>query len=156
MRFLIFTVLFTNACFAQKSKQGVFVEGLGPGGYWSLNYQVEQGFAHGNWEARIGLSSYKFTNPEGQFRPDLSLPFGFAYRWNKLDRVKIGGGITLNSIQEYHNGLLQRQLNLGTFAGVGIQFIRKQHWFAEINGYWLTTSNSFSNLWGGCSLGYRF
>lgn len=154
---ITFVFLFlTVFSFGQETQKSAFVEAFGPGGFWSLNYQIEQKVEKGSLEVRLGISSYNVMNPLGKFNPDVSFPVGFYYRPAQLQRFKVGGGVTFNSIQEFQDGKLKRSSYVGAYAGVGFRFLQKEHWWAELNAYYINTSFIFNSPWGGCSLGYRF
>lgn len=80
-------------------KNHIYLEGWGPGGFGSINY--ERKIYCDDWFSmaiRAGISSFPVVDYSRQFNPDLVLPMGFYALFGRSHQLEVGYGPVITNI----------------------------------------------------------
>jgi len=125
----IFSLCLFLFCFVPiqiaKNKNTLYIEGLGVGGYGSLNF--ERSFLKKEihqLNARVGFGTYNITDFTNTFNPDITLPFGVNYFLGKQHKLLTEFGFTFSSIVQLDPStfLPKRSNNFSPYFGLGYRF----------------------------------
>ncbi len=144
--FFVVTILFQSIALAQDFKQGVYIEALGNGGAWSMNY--ERMFEK-NFKAKIGagfISSTLFVPVMG------GKSFGKGPHYFE---VLAGAVFVRSSTPDDSQRANEIHQNTGGTAFIGYHFSKPQKRLYYRVGYTpFITSSVFH--WAGAGMGYKF
>lgn len=97
---------------AQQSALGhsVYIELLGSGGYYSINYGVGYSLnSYWSLNFRIGKAVQKIRDFELRFNPDVKIPLGITAEYGVENRLQLGVGTVYNSLVSYNFDKAQKQ-----------------------------------------------
>lgn len=171
LRLFIFTVLsFTFTTFAQteassKAKNSIYIDLLGTGGWYSLNYE-RLVFSHGKLDLGVssGLSLNHFKDFERNLNPDFTLPFSLNAIYGTNHHVEAGIGTTLASVvradEDYY---AKRYFNINMSLTLGYRyqkptggFLFRAAYTPLIPVYRQTSKSDRFKSWISLSFGYTF
>ncbi len=156
----LFVLTATAQTDSTKSKHILYGEGVGIGGYGSLNYE-NVFFSKGLFRlsARVGLGTYRVLDFQNHFNPDLIIPVALYGMVGKKHFAEIGFGQAIASAVNVNieNLQPQRSVNIHANFSVAYRFQRAKGGlffrlsYSPLIEYYKTFRN-----WGGVSLGYVF
>lgn len=145
---------------APTTRQALYLEGAGIGGYGSLNYerllhQPDQ------WHlaARAALSTYNLKDYRYRFNPDVLVPFGLSAYYGRRHHLDLGIGATAASIvmADRTDFTPVRTLRFHSWGSVGYRFQRPGGGLVIRATYTpLLEYNRLFRHWAGVSIGYAF
>ncbi len=152
---LFFCLMYAGFSFTQR---GIMLEAGGPAGYFSVNYLSNRVELTPNSSAqiRVGYGTYRLNGVNGKFHPDIIVPIGLMYKHTRFLRWNVGAGITVSGIQRYTGNDLKIVWGLAGFENISFQFIRKEHFQANVTAYLLNEKQKPFRPWGGLSFTYLF
>lgn len=159
-----FFCLFTLYLFSQEkienSKNNIFIEAGGPGGYGSINYEylfdLNQKI---KFSGRVGLGTYKIIDFKNSFNPDITMPLSVSCFYGGNHNLELGIGETFSSIVYVNSPTFEvsRSTMLNTFFILGYRYQK------EINGLMFRIAytpvleqNVLFKNWLGISIGKTF
>ncbi|MCD6366573.1 MAG: hypothetical protein J7L46_03435 [Bacteroidales bacterium] len=165
MRKIILMLFFLSVAGASESQNikqrnnTIFAEGLGSGGYGSLNYE------HAIFKkndltvaARFGIGTYNFFDFTNRFNPDVILPITVSTFYGKNHHVEFGIGQTVTSIVQANSDFHPEREN--SFNGTFFMGYRYQKQMGGISFRILYSpiieKNKYFRHWGAISVGYVF
>jgi hypothetical protein len=107
------------------SKNLLYLEAQGIGGYGSLNYEriipIKEKLKIG---ARIGLSTYNLTDYTAKFNPDIIIPIAIAGLYGNNHKIVFGFGQTISNIVKvnHSNWKVERETNLHANFTIGYRY----------------------------------
>ncbi len=163
LRIILCLFAFGGLTFSQTdsvAKHSIYVNGAGPGGYWSLNYA--HNFQLGNalyLSPSVGFSTLHLRDFTRTFNPDIIFPVGVHFTYGNKHRAEFGVGETFSSVVRYDAGSLgaKRFLELHTYFVFGYRYqpplggILLRAFYSPILEF-----NQRYRHWGGISIGYSF
>lgn len=166
--YFIFLLLFFSSYFAKSqnieveeySKNLIFIEAFGYGGYGSLNYGYT--FLVKNKlkvAGRIGLGTYYMFDYSNNFNPDIIIPLGISGYYGESHNVGFGFGQTISNIVYADNVNYQpkRETCISTNFTIGYRYQKREGGIMFRIAYMpIIEKNRFYAFWGGISLGYAF
>ena len=163
--FVLIVVLLHSHVFSQTdttklSKNIIYGEVFGAGGYGSINY--ERIFYTNNRvsvSARIGLGTYHIKDFTGKFNPDLLVPLAINGFHGFEHRAEFGIGQTISSIVEadIENLDPSRKTCYSTFFNAGYRYQKMgSGLFLRIAYTPIIENNKRWINWGGFSIGCNF
>jgi len=109
-------------------KNSFFIEGLGLGPYYSLNYS-RQIFKKDTYQffGRVGLSSYHFRDFRNDVNPDVILPIGIHFLYGQQHQAEFGLGNTFTSLVKSSDTTFspERSLEYSGYFWLGYRFRKK-------------------------------
>ncbi len=160
---VIFFCFFTINCFADNlsvSRNLVYAEILGRGGYGSLNYErliLRQEFM--SMGLSLGAGTYNVYDFEGRFNPDLILPFSLNFYFFEPHSIEVGIGSALSSIIQVDqaNWQPERINRMSMNFALGYRYRKSEGGLVFGAGYKpvIEFYRRFVH-WGGISFGYAF
>ncbi len=142
------------------SKNLLYLEVGGIGGYGSLNYEriilIKEKLKIG---ARIGLSTYNVTDFRTKFNPDVIIPIGINGLYGNSHKIMVGFGQTISNIVSVNpsNWRTQRKTNLHLNFSLGYRYQKNEG--GMMFGISYTPMVEFYKSyrhWVGISVGYMF
>jgi len=164
--YIVLLLLFTNGKIIsqtntlEQSRNVLFIEGLGIGGYGSFNYErllpLREKF---NVGIRIGVSTYHINDFTGEFNPDIIIPLAVSGLYGNNHKLEFGFGNTIANIvqADFSNGEPERISNLNANFTLGYRYQRNNGGVVFRCGY--TPIIEFYKdyrHWGGISIGFAF
>ncbi|AFM05190.1 hypothetical protein Fleli_2837 [Bernardetia litoralis DSM 6794] len=170
LSFLCLTVLFFNTpieVFSQSkkiSKNTIYVEGAGVGGYGSINYEricflPTHSISKIGIAFRLGASTYYLNDYTNTFNPQLIFPIGVHLLYGKNSKIEVGAGQTITSFIQAntHNFQPERDINNHTYFVVGYRYQKDESGLMFRVAYTpLLIFNKYYKRWGGIAVGYTF
>jgi len=164
--FLLF-LFFGKICHAQdiapkaKCKHLLYVEALGMGGLWSINYEnnilLKSKFSMG---FRGGFSTVHLLDYTRKFNPDLIFPVSIHFLYGTTHRIEVGIGQTISNIpvaKMENNPVHTRITGFSTGFILGYRFEHQKTGIFLKCGYTpIIERNKYYKHWGGISIGYAF
>lgn len=142
------------------SKNIVYLEAGGHGGYGSINYErlvyTKKLFT---LSARIGLGTYHIKAYTGKLSPDLIIPLALEGCYGKTNKIELGIGQTTAStlIFDKTDFSSKRTLNFSTILLVAYRYQKKQKGFFFRCAYTpIIEFNTYFRHWAGLAFGYSF
>lgn len=168
--FLFAILLFISETNAQvkdekEAKNAVYLDILGNGGWYSLNYErILYSQNKLNLAFSSGLSINHFKDFNDRFNPDLSLPLSLNSFYGKNHHLEVGIGTTFASVvradEDYY---AERLLNINLTMTLGYRYQRPGGGFLFrvaytplIPVYRQTTETGEFKNWASVSFGYSF
>lgn len=157
-------VSLADATYAQRDSlpgpfQAVYMEGLGPGGYGSINYErIVASLRNIQLHMRAGLGSERFLDHTRAFNPDLTMPIGLLFTKGKRWQADLGGGGTITSFvypddRDFHP---TRKQAVHAWLSAGVRYVPEfRGWMLRVAYTPLIEFGRWRH-WGGLSLGYTF
>ncbi len=143
-----------------KSRNLIYAEILGAGGYGSVNYE-KLVYRKGELSMgmRVGAGTYNVRDFTGNINPDLIFPFSINTYIYAPHSIEVGLGNTFSSIVQVSQANWQpvRVNRLSANFAVGYRYAKKEGGFVFRLGY--TPIYEFYKRfvhWGGVSFGYAF
>ncbi|MDH5474493.1 MAG: hypothetical protein OEX22_02260 [Cyclobacteriaceae bacterium] len=142
------------------SKNVLYFEGAGIGGYGSINYE-RLIFRKANlWvNTRVGLSTYNLKDYTAKFNPDIILPFAINGLYGNNHKIEFGIGQTIsNSVSaNYSTWQPERVTNFHANFTIGYRFQKKTEGLMfRCNYSPIIKYHKYYRHWGGISVGYSF
>jgi len=138
----------------------IFIEGLGIGGYGSLNYEriipLEEKI---NLSLRIGLSTYQITDYTRDLNPDIIIPAGINASYGKKHRVTLGIGQTIVNTVQANNTTFEpeRTTVLHPNFSIGYRFHKSTGGlYFNLTYTPLIEYYKYFRHWAGIAIGYSF
>lgn len=157
--FLLFVCLFCfSPCFLANNKNAIFIEGLGVGGYGSINF--ERRILNKNIHqihARIGFGTYNITDFTNSINPDVILPIGINYCIGKQHKLSSEIGLTYSSIVQLNPNSFEpkRENNFSPYIGLGYKFNKvNSRFFGGAVYYRKFEFFEYPRNWAGFFIGY--
>lgn len=159
------SILFNSKTFAQKdsiemSKNFLYLEIGGAGGYGSVNYErVVLDKNKFVLTTRFGLSSYHIKDFKNKFNPDVLIPLAIYGSYGKNHKIELGVGQILTNIVQFDfiENNLSRKTNFHTFLSVGYRYQKSTGgMFFRFTYNQIFEFNEYLNHWAGISFGYTF
>ncbi len=144
----------------KRSRNIIFAEIGGAGGYGSVNYERTMFTKKKlSFALRIGISSYHVRDFYNKFNPDIITPMALNVCYGNIHKIEFNFGQTLTSIvmidlEEFNP---RRQLDFHSFFGIGYRFqpdsggLFFRCFYSPIIEY-----NRYFKNWAGISVGYSF
>jgi hypothetical protein len=161
---ILLTLLIQNT-FSQseietKTKNIVFAEVAGAGGFGSVNYEREL-IQRGNFKSSLrgGLGAYHVTDYEMKFNPDLLIPLTMYFYYGTIHHIDLGFGQTISSMMylDYETMGKKRTYHLHTNLSIGYRYQKSSGGlFLKINYTPFFEFNENYTHWGSASIGYAF
>lgn len=158
--------LFINSnAFAQTdsleiSRNVLYVEAGGVGGYGSVNYErVLLGQNKFMFTARLGLSSYHIKDFRDKLNPDILIPLAISGSYGKNHKIELGVGQTLTNIVhfDFTENKQVRKTNLHAFLSIGYRYQKSTGGiFFRFAYNQIFELNEYLNHWAGISFGFSF
>lgn len=142
------------------SKNSIYLEGAGLGGYGSLNYERMLPLKTNLLMAvRIGLSTYNLRDYTNKFNPDLIIPLTLSGLYGNKHKLEFGIGQTISNVIRANpsNWDPERKTNLHANFAIGYRYQKKEGGLVLRCTY--TPIVEFYKRyrhWGGLSVGYAF
>ena len=139
--------------------QALYVEGLGPGGYGSVNYERAVTHIRGvHVHARVGLGAERFKDFTRAFNPDLTFPIGVLFTRGQRWQPEMGGGATITSFvyPDVRDFLPERRQALHVWLNAGVRYAPAFQGLLFRAGYTPLIEFGRWRHWGGLSVGYMF
>lgn len=142
------------------SKNIVFIELGGPGGYGSINFERTV-LTHEKLtiNGRIGLSTVHLKNHSRKMSPDIIIPFSVNTCYGNAHKAEIGIGETFTymNVVNFENYKSKRNSYFHTALSLGYRY-QPYHSgiFARIAYTPIFERNTILRHWGALSLGYTF
>ncbi len=140
-------------------KNAVYLEVLGSGGWFSLNYERKiWAYKKLSLQLRGGAGTYRLKDYKGQWNPDLVLPFSAIARYGHRHQAELGLGQTLSSLPQYdaQQQAPKRSLSLSTHAMAGYRYIASSGLLLGISYTPILEFQRSIRHWLGVSIGYAF
>ena len=144
----------------QTAQNVLYIEGIGIGGYGSLNYErtilLKSNLRMG---LRIGLSTYNITDYTRKFNPDIIIPIAINGLYGNKHKIEFGFGQTISNIVKANFSDLKpgRVTNLHANFTIGYRYQKDTGGVIFRISYTplIEFYESFRH-WGGISIGYAF
>ncbi len=144
----------------QTSQNVLYIEGVGIGGYGSLNYEriipVKANLRIG---LRIGISTYNITDYTTKFNPDIIIPIAINGLYGNNHKIEFGLGQTISNIVQanHSNWKPERVTNLHANFTIGYRYQKDKGGVIFRCSYTpIIEFYEFYRHWGGISIGYDF
>tara|TARA_B100000809_G_scaffold62197_1_gene58976 strand:+ start:1835 stop:2341 length:507 start_codon:yes stop_codon:yes gene_type:complete len=159
---LVFVIhhVFSQTEIADRSKNIVFAEVAGAGGFGSVNYEreiIQKG--HLKFSLRGGLGLYHITDFEMKFNPDLIIPLTMFFYYGKKHHIDVGFGQTISSMvyMDFKELEKKRSYHLHSNLSVGYRYQKSSGgFFFKLSYSPLLQFNQIYEHWGAASFGYGF
>ncbi len=142
------------------SKNAVYIEARGLGGYGSLNYErivpLKKSISLG---IRLGLSTYKIKDFMGKINPDIIVPISLNGLYGKKHKIEFGIGQTISSLVkiDYSSWTPHREVKFSTTFSIGYRYQKNTGGLIYRWSYTpIIEFNKYFRHWGGMSIGYAF
>lgn len=142
------------------SRNSVYLEIVGIGGYGSLNYErivLERNrFKFG---LRIGVSTYNISDYTTKFNPDIIIPISVNGLYGNNHIIEFGIGSTISNIVQASssNWKPERVTNINANFTIGYRYQKKQGGVIFRCSYTpIIEFYKYFRHWGGISIGYAF
>lgn len=162
--------LFQGKSFAQTGVKNsvrnlIYLEGLGIGGYGSINY--ERLLLHKNKSSSpkfniglsVGLSTLHIRDFEDNFNPDVIVPISVNAFYGKIHHIEVGFGQTISNVVQASaitfEATRKTTLNSNFTAGYRYQKNERGAIF-RLNYSPIISSDKVFTNWFGVSIGYGF
>lgn len=140
------------------AKNVLYLEGLGIGGFGSINY--ERNFivvnAH-QINGRIGISTLNIRDFTNQLNPDIIVPIAVNWLYGNRHKIEIGIGQAITNIVVADKGQPKRGLNLNANFNIGYRYQKTSGGMVIRCGYtpFIEHYKNYKH-WAGLSIGYAF
>lgn len=142
------------------TKNIIYIEGAGIGGYGSLNYErVIIRKTNLSFYVRGGLSTYNLKDYTTSFNPDIIIPMAINGLYGTNHKMEFGIGQTITSIvhANYSTWQPDRETNFHANFTIGYRFQKETGGMVfRINYSPIIEFYRFYRHWGGISLGFSF
>ncbi|MES2629031.1 MAG: hypothetical protein V4616_08680 [Bacteroidota bacterium] len=141
------------------ARNTVFIEGLGIGGYGSLNYErTVLKVNRFDFNLRVGFSTYHLKDFTNSFNPDVIVPLTAGVMYGNNHHIELGGGRIFTSVTSFNgeNAEPQRDLEMNSTFFVGYRYQRDTGGFIFRATYSPLFTTNVRWTWGGISVGYAF
>ena len=143
----------------ENSKNSVYLDLAGIGGFGSLNYSrefIEIGLFE--FEAHAGLSTTKLNDFKTKFNPQIIIPFGVHGTFGNKHSVEVGlGSAYISSVRANYSYEPERYSTINGNASIGYKYMKKKGGFL-FRAYYSPLFEQFQGIthWGGISFGFAF
>ena len=167
---IIFSILafiyFSNLIVAQstekekRTKNLVFIEAGGSGGYGSINYEyLAKKINKLKLSVKIGLSSYHLNDYTNKFNPDIIIPIAINAYYGSKHNIDFGLGQTITNVVYADNSDYQpkRTNNFNTNLSIGYRYQKEAGGIMFKIGYApIIENNNMFRHWFLLAFGYTF
>ncbi len=146
------------------SKNTIYIEGAGVGGYGSINY--EHIYSLPNYSSskiavafRLGVSTYYLHDYTDTFNPEIIVPIGLHFLYGHNHKLELGAEKTITSFVRASSRNFQpkRDIHHHAHFTVGYRYQKHKGGFMFRIAYTpLLEFNTDYQHWGGLSVGYTF
>lgn len=139
--------------------QAAYLEGLGPGGYGSINYERLVADLRGvHIHARAGLGTERFKDFTRSFNPDLTFPIGALFLKGGRWLAEAGGGLTITSFvyPDERDFRPERRQAAHVWLNAGLRYAPEFRGWVLRAAYTPLVEFGQWRHWGGFSVGYMF
>ena len=161
----VLSVILINVVLSQDSSHVVsrnilYLELAGAGGYGSVNYEVDL-FLKKYFKVglRGGISTCHLRDYTNTFNPDVIVPLSIVFLYGNNHNLELGAGQTISSIPSFNqvDFYPKRKTNLSTTATVGYRYQKKNGGFMyRVSFTPILDNNKILRKWIGLSVGYVF
>lgn len=158
--FSLYLILLPFILYAKTGRENaVYVEVLGAGGWYSLNY--ERKLLQANLLAlhlRSGVSSYRLKDYELKWNPGFQIPVTAIATYGRKHQLELSAGQTLSSLVYYktEQDRKARSFSLSTHAGIGYRYSGKKGLLLRVTYIPMLEYQKDGRHWLGFSIGYAF
>ncbi len=148
------------------SKNTIYIEGAGAGGYGSLNYErlyflptKNKSVSKLAFSFRIGASTYYLNDFTDTFNPEIIVPVALHFLYGKNHKLEVGAGQTVTSFIRASSSDFQPKRDLRNHAHfiLGYRYQKNEGGLMFRIAYTpLLEFNTDFQHWGGLSVGYAF
>lgn len=150
------------------SKNTIYIEGAGAGGYGSINYEricflssslASKTDSNVAFAFRLGASTYYLHDYTDTFNPEIIVPMGLHFLYGKNHKLEVGAGQTFTSFIRASSKNFQpkRDIRRHTHFMVGYRYQKNKGGFMFRVGYTpILEFNTDYQHWGGMAVGYAF
>ncbi len=133
---------------------GLFIEGGGAGGYGSLNCELRFRMKdHFLFTRRLGLGTYKLSDFERKFNPELIVPLTFMVSYGKKQQVELGAGPSFSSYPMLDQMKKERAFLLSANFLLGYRYTTSKRFFYRVAFTPMYEQNKQFRPWFGLSFG---
>ncbi|WP_338763122.1 hypothetical protein WAF17_18990 [Bernardetia sp. ABR2-2B] len=152
--------VFAQTNYDKNSKNVIYIEGAGAGGYGSINYErlcfssSKTAFAF-----RLGVSTYYLNDYTDTFNPEIILPVALHFLYGKNHKLEVGAGQTITSFVRASRQDFQpkRDVRNHTHFMLGYRYQKNKGGFMVRVAYTpILEFNTDYQHWGGLAVGYSF
>jgi len=164
--FLILVLIFLSAVSQAKvdslstKKNSFYLELLGIAGYASLNFEREFiQIKKVKIGARLGISTYNFTDFTAQFNPDIIIPLSINALYGNKHNLELGLGQVISALVKANSTTFspERSINIHPNFTIGYRYQKSSGGFMyRINYSPIIEFYKEYKHWGGISIGYTF
>lgn len=147
-----------NVNVANISKNIFYLEGLGPGGLGSVNYErIVYKKDLFQTSVRLGLGFNRFNDFRDKFNPDFSVPIGVGIAFGTRFKGEAFVGTTYtNNVVATPTLEPERTTALHAYFGIGARYQSYKGLFARIGYSPLLEKFTYFRHWGYLSIGWVF
>lgn len=132
---------------------GLLVEGLGPGGWASLNYTLDRSLGSLNLQFRAGSGVLRLSDFEQRFNPDLTFPLGLEVGYGGKHQVLAGAGAVPTGIIYASDQGKTRNWKTHYYLMAGYKLRLKNRLYMKLAYSPLFENHHFRN-WAAAGVGY--
>ena len=145
---------------SQVTKNLLYIEVAGIGGYGSLNYErVIFRKRNLSFYTRVGLSTCNLKDYTDNFNPDIIIPMAINGLYGTNHKIEFGIGQTISNIvhANYTNWQTERETNFHANFTIGYRYQKDKGGVMFRCSYTpIIEFYKFYRHWGGISIGYTF
>lgn len=149
------------------SKNIIYIEGAGAGGYGSLNYErlyflpskSDLSPSKIAFAFRLGASTYYLNDYTDRFNPEIIVPVAFHFLYGKNHKLEMGAGQTITSFVRASSSDFQpkRDIRNHTHFMAGYRYQKNKGGLMFRIAYTpILEFNTDYQHWGGLAVGYSF
>ena len=142
------------------SRNLIYLEAAGAGGYGSVNYEkVLFGKKNLMFALRLGLGSYHIMDYTNKFNPDILIPLFVNAYYGKNHKIELGAGQIVANIAHvgYTDDKPTRTTNFHTGLSIGYRYQKNTGGIFSRYAYTpIIEFNKTFRHWVGVSFGYSF
>lgn len=134
----------------------IYLEGMGPGGYGSINYERIVARIQGvHVRARAGLGFERLKDHTRKFNPDLICPLGVLFTKGAAWQLEIGGGAAITSLVYPGERDLRptREQKVHVWLNAGVRYAPRLRGWVIRAGYTPLIEFGRWRHWAGLSVG---
>ncbi len=160
--------VFSQSDYKNNSKNTIYIEGAGAGGYGSINYEyiyfLPRTFSNNQtsktaFAFRLGASTYYLNDYTDTFNPEIIVPVAIHFLYGKNHKLEVGAGQTITSFVRASSSDFQpkRDIRNHTHFILGYRYQKNKGGLMFRIAYTpILEFNTDYQHWGGLALGYAF
>jgi hypothetical protein len=149
------------------SKNTIYIEGAGAGGYGSINYEriyflskkTSSSYSKIAFAFRLGASTYYLNDYTNTFNPEIIVPVALHFLYGRNHKLEFGVGQTVTSFVRASSSNFQpkRDIRNHTHFALGYRYQKNKGGLLFRIAYTpILEFNIDYQHWGGLSIGYAF